>query len=152
MRARYTSVGLLVLLSPFVFFILTAGEEKGGPVAKYTFDEGSGSRVADSSGNHNDGAVVGAARWVDGMRGKALLFDGVNRVSIPSSAKLNLTYAATVVAWVRGQGGKFRIVKEPSSYSSVRGPFFQVCGDTIYFATNSDHSSRRIRSSPTTRP
>jgi hypothetical protein len=142
MKFRIAYVGLFALLFPLFVLSLTAEREKAGPIARYTFDEGLGSRVSDSSGHQNDGTIVGGAHWVDGIRGKALLFDGVTRVSIPSSAKLNLAHGATVVAWVRGRGEDFRIVREPSTYSSVRGPFFQVCGDTIYLATNSDHSAK----------
>ena len=58
--------------------------------------------MRDSSGNHNDGAVVGAARWTGGIRGKAVVFDGLNRISIPSSPTLNLTHEATVIVWIRG--------------------------------------------------
>ncbi len=48
-----------------------------GLVAQWHFDEGSGSVLADSSGNGNDGVVHGAT-WVEGKYGKALSFDGVD--------------------------------------------------------------------------
>lgn len=112
-----------------------------GPVARYRFDEGSGRSVSDSSGHHLGGRIIGPAAWTKGIRGHALLFDGSNRVSIPSSAPLDLTRQVTVTAWVRGAGEKFRIVRLPSSYPSLRGPYFQVCGDTIYFAANIDRAS-----------
>ena len=140
MTLRSVRIGWLLLSSLGVLFLL-AQARKSGPVAKYVFDEISGSRVADSSGNHNDGAIVGAARWTGGIRGKAVVFDGLNRISIPSSPTLNLTHEATVIVWIQGRASKFRIVRERGTYSSVRGPFFQVCGDTIHFTMNSDHAS-----------
>jgi hypothetical protein len=107
-------------------------------VAQYRFDEGSGSLVKDSSGNQQDGAVVGNAEWAPGIRGTAMIFNGVNRVTIPSSTVLNLNQQLTVAAWIRGRGSQFRLVKEPTSYPSVRGPYFQVCGDVLSFASTSD--------------
>ena len=114
-----------------------------GPIAKYSFDEGSGNRVADSSGHNEDGVIVGTVEWVPGIKGKAAAFNGLNRIRMPSSTALNLMNGqVTVAAWVRGQGGKFRLVRPPSSYSSIRGPDFQVTGDTIHFTFNSDHPRR----------
>lgn len=48
-----------------------------GLIAYWKFDEGSGSRVQDNSGNGNDGTIQGA-RWATGRFGKALSFDGVD--------------------------------------------------------------------------
>jgi hypothetical protein len=50
-----------------------------GVVAIWLLDEGTGTTVTDSSGNANDGAFKsGEPKWVDGMFGKALSFDGVD--------------------------------------------------------------------------
>jgi hypothetical protein len=109
-----------------------------GLIAQYHFDEGSGVTVKDSSGNRQDGIVVGSADWVSGVNGTAIRFDGVSRVSIPSSALLSLTHGVTITVWIKGHGGSFRLVKEPSSHSSLRSPYFQVCGDKVHFTANSD--------------
>ena len=53
-----------------------------GVIAKYQFDEGAGQTVRDSSGNKHDGVIVGDAKWVDGLNGKAILFTGLNRVTV----------------------------------------------------------------------
>ncbi|RLJ10179.1 MAG: hypothetical protein DRP15_00895, partial [Candidatus Aenigmatarchaeota archaeon] len=50
---------------------------RGGPVAHWRFDEGSGSTVYDSTSNNNDGTINGAS-WVTGKYGAALKFDGVD--------------------------------------------------------------------------
>lgn len=112
-----------------------------GLVAEYHFEEGSGSVVKDASGNRQDGIVVGDAKWVPGVSGTALLFDGLNRLSIPSSTLLSAGGQVTVTAWIKGRGGQFRLVKEPTSYRSMRGPFFQVCGDVVRFASFSERPS-----------
>lgn len=44
----------------------------------WTFDEGGGNNVFDSSGMGNNGVVVGNPVWADGKVGKALMFDGVD--------------------------------------------------------------------------
>lgn len=110
-----------------------------GPIATYHFDEGSGSIIRDSSGNHQDGVLLGNVKWVPGVSGAALQFDGFSRVSIPSSRHLNVDGQVTVTAWIKGHGDGFRLVEEPSSDPSLRSPYFQVCGETLYFASQSDH-------------
>ena len=70
-------------------------------VAAYSFDEGTGTSVADLSGNGNTGTVNGAT-WGTGRFGQALSFDGVNdRVVVPDSPSLDLTTGMTMEAWVR---------------------------------------------------
>ncbi len=72
-----------------------------GLVAAYSFDEGSGTAVADASGNGN-GGTVGAAAWTTaGKYNKALVFNGTSSlVSINDSASLHLQAAMTLEAWV----------------------------------------------------
>jgi PKD repeat protein len=71
-----------------------------GLAAAYGFNEGSGTAIADASGNANGGSVTGAA-WVDGRFGKALSFDGVNDlVTVSDAPSLDLTGAITLEAWV----------------------------------------------------
>ena len=48
-----------------------------GAVAVWLFDEGKGDKVADASGNGNDGELVHNPKWVEGKFGDALDFDGV---------------------------------------------------------------------------
>jgi hypothetical protein len=62
-----------------------------GLVGWWSFNEGSGTVVSDSSGNGNAGAINGAT-WVDGKYGKALSFDGNNYVSTSNWARpINFT-------------------------------------------------------------
>jgi hypothetical protein len=72
-----------------------------GLVAAYSFDEGTGTTVADSSGNGNTGTLNGAAWVANGKFGGALRFDGSSaRVTINDSASLHLTTGMTLEAWV----------------------------------------------------
>jgi len=70
-------------------------------VGHWSFDEGSGDTVADSSGRGNNGTRYGAT-WVDSKTGlgKALSFDGVDDyVLVPDSDSLDMQNI-TIMAWV----------------------------------------------------
>ncbi len=77
-------------------------------VGHWTFDEGSGTSVADSSSQANHGTLVNAkaGTWTNGVSGGALYFDGTTGagstyVTIPDAASLHLTNAISFAAWVR---------------------------------------------------
>jgi len=79
----------------------------GGPVAAWDMDEGSGAKINDQSGNHNDGTISGAT-WTSGKYGSALQFDGVDDyVDCGNDNSLNATDAITIGAWVKR--GAFQI-------------------------------------------
>jgi hypothetical protein len=70
-------------------------------VAAFNFDEGSGLKVNDVSGNANHGTISGATWTSLGRFGKALVFDGVNDwVTVNDSPSLDLTTGMTLEAWV----------------------------------------------------
>ncbi len=137
---------LCIILFPFLLIgfnstdNISFNKSDKGLVAFYHFDEGSGQSVSDSSGKNN-GLIYGEAIWVNGIEDKALMFDGSNRIEIRPSSQLNLTDKASITAWVKGRGGSFKLTElreETTGNPSKRGPHFQVCGDKIYFALNSD--------------
>jgi hypothetical protein len=86
-----------------------------GPVAAYGFDEGGGVRVADASGNSNDGATT-ARRTEAGRFGRALRMDRPSEAAIVrDDASLRLRTTVTLEAWVypeRGSGSRAIVVKE----------------------------------------
>ena len=75
------------------------------PGASFGFEEASGTTVVDSSGNGNNGtfnAVNGPTRVTGGRFGKAMQFDGVDDlITVADSNSLDLTSAATLMAWVK---------------------------------------------------
>jgi len=82
---------------------------RGGPVAEWKFDEGSGSTVYDSTNNNNDGTLYGAmatstadgSGWKTGKYGSALAFDGTNDyVNAGGNVPNNITNQLTAEAWV----------------------------------------------------
>ncbi len=62
-------------------------------MAAYGFNEGSGTTIADVSGNNNNGTLGSGVSWsTQGKFGNALVFNGTNGlVTIADSASLHLT-------------------------------------------------------------
>jgi hypothetical protein len=79
-----------------------AAGTKQGPVAAYSFDEGTGSTVADTTGDGHTATIEGA-KWARGRYGDGLEFKGSehNVVKIPASSELNFEEEFTLEAWVR---------------------------------------------------
>ena len=73
--------------------------------AYWTFDEMSGTRVGDISGNEYHGTVVeGRPDWdYDGKYGGCMDFDGTYGVKIPAGLFSNISTAVTISMWVKGQ-------------------------------------------------
>jgi hypothetical protein len=66
----------LPLFVSFVLVLSLAGSASADLIGHWTFDDGSGAIAADSSGNGNDGVLMGDPEWVAGKIGGALDFDG----------------------------------------------------------------------------
>ena len=89
------------LSTPTSFQLTVNAAPSGGLVAAYGFNEGSGTTVADVSGNNNNGTISGATWTTAGKFGNALVFNGTNAVvTMPSSTSLRLTTGMTLEAWV----------------------------------------------------
>jgi hypothetical protein len=72
-----------------------------GPIAAWSFDEGTGSTAEDLTGDEHEGTIEGA-EWARGKYGDALKFDGEGDVvKVPNSPEFDLTEAFTLEAWVR---------------------------------------------------
>jgi hypothetical protein len=68
-------------------------------MAHYTFDDGSGTTVADHSGNKRDGTLVGG-QWIsDGKFGGALHLDGASYVTVDNFPNARSSFS--VSAWTR---------------------------------------------------
>ena len=72
-----------------------------GLVAAYSFNEGTGTSVADASGNGNTGTVVGASWTAGGKYGGALSFNGSSSyVDLGNPAAFGVTGSMTWSAWI----------------------------------------------------
>lgn len=92
--------GLFILLFICICSSSFAINEDEGFVSYWTFDEGSGDKINDSKGKNN-GTLYGPT-WVDGIKGKALMFDGVDDyIDCGNDESLNLTGEMTISAWMK---------------------------------------------------
>ena len=70
-------------------------------IGVWLLDEGSGTKLADSSGRRHDGTVTNP-RWVPGRHGQALEFAGGSDIAvIPDTPELNLRDAVTLTCWLK---------------------------------------------------
>jgi hypothetical protein len=97
-QSRYTACAALLVL-----VALLANTASAGLVGWWTFDETSGSTAKDSSGQANDGRVVGNAKWAPGKIGGALEFDGSTYVDCGNKASLNIRNQITISFWFNVQ-------------------------------------------------
>lgn len=75
----------------------------GSPVAAWSFNEGSGTTAADSSGNGHTGTLTGSAGWTaSGKSGGALSLNGSGYVNIANPSTIVLGNAnCTIAAWIK---------------------------------------------------
>jgi hypothetical protein len=104
-RAR-TTAGRNRRPSRHVRLALEALEDRvvmnGSLVAAYSCDAGSGTTLADVSGNGNNGTISNAQWTSSGKFGGALVFNGLanSLVSVPNTASLDLSSGMTLEAWI----------------------------------------------------
>ncbi|HTT94837.1 MAG TPA: hypothetical protein VMF55_09200, partial [Solirubrobacterales bacterium] len=106
--ASITAIALfaavLAALCALVISAIPAGAAatSPGPVAAYSFDEGTGSTVEDVTGDGHTGTIEGA-KWARGRYGDGLEFKGSEHdvVKVPASSELNFEEEFTLEAWVR---------------------------------------------------
>jgi len=130
---------IATLLAPVL-----ASAQAPGLIAAYSFDEGTGITLADSSGNGWNGTLANGPGWVAGTFGNALSLDGVNDyvsigdVDIPGNA-------FTLSIWVKHdapQSGWGSIAMKLYTYG------IEAEGNTLYFGIGDGSSWSGTRSLP----
>lgn len=94
----------LILAAVLLSFSYSSYGFKENIVGAWLFDDGTGMKCADSSGNGNDGTVNGEVKWIDGKISGALNFDGSSTyVEIPSDDSMKVLNEDdfTLCAWFR---------------------------------------------------
>jgi glucose/arabinose dehydrogenase/chitodextrinase len=111
-----------------------AGTTGPTPVAAYSFNEGTGTTVADASGTGNAG-TIGSAAWTNqGKYGNALAFNGTSaKVTIPDAPSLRLTTGMTLEAWVY-----------PTSVPNAWKDAVYKGNDNYYLSTSSQPNKRPV--------
>ncbi len=110
----------MLCLVAAVFVVSMAGSTivraqlSGGLIFVMTFDEGSGTRVNDLSGNANHGSVEGNSDWGAGKYSGGFHFDGSTHITVPNAEPLSsLSHPMSVGCWVNPDelGGWLNIVE-----------------------------------------
>lgn len=73
----------------------------------WPMDEGTGTAVADVSGNGNDGTLMGSATWGAWGADNAVLLDGTSGgyIEVPADATLDVSAAMTACIWAKRTTG-----------------------------------------------
>jgi len=91
-------ISLLIIFSAYAV-------KNEGLVAYYSFNEGNGTDVKDSSGVGNNGVVQGKANWKNGKYGKAFYFDGATYIDLNGKDFKNKPKdAISLCVWVNHEG------------------------------------------------
>src|SRR4030042_284641 len=91
-----------VLLICLILLLGFTNNSRAALVGWWRLNDASGTTAADSSGNGYNGTITGAAWLNDGTRGYVLDFEGVDYVSIPSTALSTITSQVTIAVWLYG--------------------------------------------------
>lgn len=124
-------------------------------VGQWTFDEGTGTTVADYSGNEFDGTFeneagfgTGQPTWTTdryGNEGKAIAFDEGAKITIPYNTAINPTQI-TIALWVNAarvrENNRFMGLQSWNGYKfqlqSANKPFFTASTDSSIYDKDSD--------------
>ena len=102
--SRYNVFSMLIILSCLLFSFATYAVGKPDPslVGYWPFDEKTGKKAEDASGNGNDGKLIDGPKQVKGKFGSTLEFGGDGScVEVADDPSLDLTNAATTMAWFK---------------------------------------------------
>ncbi|HGJ66627.1 TPA: LamG domain-containing protein, partial [bacterium] len=72
-----------------------------GLVLYFSFDEGAGGTVNDTSGNNNNGKIIKGTKWVAGKFGKGLEFGGADSVEVVNSKSLEFIDEISLMLWIK---------------------------------------------------
>ena len=105
MKIRVAKIALMCMVLGLIITNLSIADiDLATITGMWLFDEGSGKVAKDTSGNGLDAKFKGSPKWVDGVFGKALEFDGSDAfIEIP--AHENPSEAITVSIWVKSNTG-----------------------------------------------
>jgi alpha-L-arabinofuranosidase len=136
-RLLATTLSLALFSIPASALAQSSGPAAGPSAAAYlTFDEGTGTTAADTSGNQHAATLVGATGWTAGLVGSSALAvpgTGGSYAEVPT-AIVDTTHSFSVAAWVKINqlGGYQTFVSQDGDVLSSF--FLQLRGDTNQFS------------------
>ena len=109
----------------------------GGLIAKWAFNENSGTTSTDDSFNGND-LNVSNANWITGVSQSAIRFNGISDyVTVPATPSLNIDLdAVSLSVWVK-------LEELPSQISGSYGPIYD--SDDDYYVLYLDKGNEELR-------
>ena len=100
--------GKLICLVCSILVLAAAGSASADLVGHWSLDDGPGTTVTDSSGNGNDGTIVGDPTRIPGMAGQAMEFHGLgttggggDHIDCGNDASLDITGPISIALWIR---------------------------------------------------
>lgn len=76
-----------------------------GLVSYWSFEDATGTKATDFSGNGNTGTFTNSPTWINGKIGKSILFNGVNQyVASTNTKKIGLGFVGSISFWAKGSG------------------------------------------------
>jgi hypothetical protein len=128
--------------------LAASGEASSSLVGRWTFDEGSGTTAADSSGYGDNGTLSGGVSWVTGHWGSALAFNGVDgQVDVSDNSALeSSTTGVSVSVWVKSTGSpgayKYILAKGASGcVAASYGLYTGANGGLIFYTSSNSGTS-----------
>jgi len=120
-----------------------------GLIGWWMLDEGTGTTVADSSGAGHDGFFVDSTpEWVPGMYGKALKFDGTDKVEIPDHQDFHLTDSMSVALWMQPEAEQTNSAKLFIKQKTGQYPYSLQYDDTAQGLFATINASTRYDTAP----
>ena len=119
----------------------------GSILCDFSFQQPTDDTLLDTSPNQNHGQIHNATWQKISSHRFSLSFDGSAFVRVPHHESLNLSEPFTIEVWAKGRGSPLNWREMTSGDPPTRDLYFQVVGDRIYFATNTDipHPQKRRR-------
>jgi len=87
-------------------------------VARWKFDEGSGTTAGDSSGNGNTGTLVNGPAWTTGIISGAVSFDGTDDFVSVADNLLRDNLSLTLAMWIRTTASGILFAYQNAAYPS----------------------------------
>lgn len=105
-KSQYSAIttlafGLLGIVILTLFSGTFTSAQSTPPIASYSFDDGTGTTLSDSSGNGYDGVFSDSPTWTTGKHAGALSYDGTDNVDLGGALPISGVNKLTLMAWVR---------------------------------------------------
>jgi tetratricopeptide (TPR) repeat protein len=103
-----------------LLILIMAGNTLAGLVGHWPLDEASGTIAHDVSGNGNDGVIKGDPRWIVGIKGGALEFDGDDYVDCGNDNSLNFNDSISISVWIKPEADETKPISPLCKANSGR--------------------------------